>query len=197
MEIKISKLNIKKFFFNNKLIFLFLFISILLYSNAYSNSLTPLEILLSNLVDASSKDLELLLGIINVFKITSVQVSINLTTIILSIYLISLLLLITTKIDIKLSKKSYKIYYYEIVDAYFKSLYIIIADFLFKAIYIYFFKSYELNILSASYGLIINFIQCFLILNSLNHKKNKLIFTKVLYILSIIALFAFQLFVLI
>ena len=114
MEIKISKLNIKKFFFNNKLIFLFLFISILLYSNAYSNSLTPLEILLSNLVDASSKDLELLLGIINVFKSTSVQVSINLTTIILSIYLISLLLLITTKIDIKLSKKSYKIYYYEV-----------------------------------------------------------------------------------
>ncbi|MBU3182549.1 hypothetical protein [Clostridium psychrophilum] len=195
MEKKIFKFNYRKLIFNNKFIFVMLFMSILLYSNLYSHTITPLDALLKSITSSATpgnKTMPLLL--VGVFKSSYVQLAINITTAIFSIYMMSLLLLLLAKIDIRISSTIEKIHYYEIVDAYIKSLYVIICDFLFKSFYIIIVgKAYELSRLTITYGFIINIIQCWVIFRFLKYKENSLILTKIMYLIAISALFIVQL----
>lgn len=195
MEVKTYKFNARKLILNNKFIFVILFISILLYSYLYSNAVTPLDNLLNIAMD--SVTIDLLSKIVNALKSTYVQLAINITTIIFSIYIMSLLLFLIAKIDILISKTGEEIYYFEMVDAYFKSLYVIICDFLFKSFYIFCMRSYGMSNLTIAYGFLINLVQCFMIFRFLKHKKNSFILTKIIYMIAIIALFVFQLIVLV
>lgn len=201
-EVRINKKNVFHLLNKNTVIILLLFLSILLFSFQYSNSWTIMDeiqheitssIAAENTNDVSTEGIS---NIFTVLKSPQFQIITRLVTAIVTIYIISFVIWLISRLDKVVFKVKHDLKYYHITDALYKSMYILIADFIIQSIYMVAYQEAMTGILSIIYTLFIIILQVTVVASRIQVFKYKLFITTGFVLLIIFASASYFLFVL-
>lgn len=135
---------IKKLFLNKIFIFLLLLSSITIFSQVYARIHTPIDdfVAFVNSIDPESEEFaaipveaDVIRSILYTLKSPYLQVTFNVTYVIFSLFISSLVFMVTVRKDERLVLPEHKTSYNEIVDLLYLTLYVSCFKFLFNTVY--------------------------------------------------------------